>query len=203
MNIDKAIRKQKKSYKRFLLAMCFIFFTLPIALVISKKFYVFYIIYLVIVEFLILLVMFISLNNETLRFNYDGYRLKILLGLGEKKVNIIPDKVVLVHIENVKLKNNKVVDFKIILISESKFRSNRMIALNLDFFKKYPYIAYHYNRIMNFHPSDNYYYTIIKRGGICKYPLLDTIYKTCVYAYFTEETVEKIKNYRKNSEYYD
>ena len=145
---------------------------------------------------------FIRISNEALKFKNDGYRLKILLGINNKKINITTEKILLVHVENILSEENKIVDFKIILIAGSKFRSDRMIPINEAFLKKYSYIAYHYNRIKIMYPEDNYYYTIIKRGGLNKYPLLDIIYKGCVYAYFTEEAIEKIKFYRENSQYY-
>lgn len=202
MNIDKAIRKQKKSYKRFLLSMCFIFFALPIALILSKKVYAFYIVYIIIVEILILTAIFIRISNESLKFKNDGYRLRISIGINNKKVNIITDKVSLVHVQDVLSDKGEVTDFKIILIAGSKFRSDRMIPMNINFLKKYSYVAYHYNRIKVMQPENEYYYTIIRRGGLNKYPLLDTIYKTCVYSYFTGEAIEKIKFYRENSQYY-
>lgn len=202
MNIDKAIRKQKKSYKRFLLSMCFIFFALPAILVLSKKVYTFYIIYLMIIEGLILISIYVRISNESLKFKNDGYRLNLSLGISNKKINIITDKVSLVHVQDTLSDKGEVVDFKIILITTSKFRSDRMIPISINFLKKYSYVAYHYNRIKVMQPEYDYYYTIIKRGGLNKYPLLDIIYKTCVYSYFTGEAVEKIKFYRENSQYY-
>ena len=202
MNIDKAIRKQKKSYKRFLLSMCFIFFALPAILILSKKVYIFYIVYLIIIEALILMSIFIRISNESLKFKNDGYRLQISIGINNKKINIITEKVSLVHVENILSDKGEVIDFKIILIAGSKFRSDRMVPISINFLKKYSYIAYHYNRIKVMQPEDNYYYTIIKKGGFNKYPLMDIIYKTCVYSYFTGEAIEKIKFYRENSQYY-
>jgi len=193
MNIDKAIRKQKKSYKRFLLSMCFIFFALPAILILSKKVYIFYIVYLIIIEALILMSIFIRISNESLKFKNDGYRLQISIGINNKKINIITEKVSLVHVENILSDKGEVIDFKIILIAGSKFRSDRMVPISINFLKKYSYIAYHYNRIKVMQPEDNYYYTIIKKGGFNKYPLMDIIYKTCVYSYFTGEAIEKIK----------
>lgn len=202
MNIDKAIRKQKKSYKRFVLSMSFIFFTLPTALIISKKFYIFYIIYLIIVECLILMSIFIRINKETLKFQYDGYKFKILLGISSKKINILCDKVFIVHVEDSSSNKDEKNDFKIILIASSKFRSERMLPISLKFLQKHPYVAYQYARMKMLYPEYDFYYTVIKRGGLSKYPLLDAIYKSCVHAYFTEDTIEKIKFYRENSQYY-
>ncbi len=205
MNIDKAIRKQKKSYKRFMLSMCFIFFALPAILIIYKKFYIFYIIYLIIIELLTLLAIFIRINKESLDFRYDEYKLRIDLGLTHKRINIVCDKVVLVHVEDIISEDSarKITDFKIILLSTSRFRSERMLPISMNFLKNHSYVAYEYDRIKNLNPEYDYYYTIIKRGSLNKYPLLDLIYKSCVNAEFTSESVEKIKFYRENSQYYN
>ena len=42
MELNKAIRKQKKSYKIFMLSMSFIFFIMPVALKLSNKLSVFF-----------------------------------------------------------------------------------------------------------------------------------------------------------------
>lgn len=203
MNIDKAIRKQKKSYKRFLLSMCFIFFTLPTVLFIAREFNIFYITYLIIIEALILIALWIRVNKEYLKFSCDGHKLHISLGPNNKKINLICNKVLLVHVEDINSADHKSKDFKIIIIASSKFRSDRMIPINLNFLKNHPYAAHKYNKIKILHPEYEYYYTIIRRGGLSKYPLLDVIYKNCVYAYFTSDTIEKIKFYRENCEYYN
>lgn len=203
MNIDKAMRKQKKHCNIFLLSMCFIFFILPAVFVISQKFYLFYIIYLLIIEMLILIAMIIRINNESLKFSYDRYRVMINLGISGAKLDIICDNIVLVHVENYISKNNNIKDFKIIFLSNSKFRSKRMIPIKVEFLRRHPYVAYQYNKMKIMHPDWNVYYTIIKRGGLKKYPLLDAIYKSCVHAHFTEASIDKIKYYRENSENYN
>lgn len=203
MNIDKAIRKQKKSYKIFMLSMSFIFFLLPTVFILNRKFNIFYIVYLVVLEMLIFLAIVIIFNNEFLKFQYDGYRVKVNMGVKNIKLNIICDRIILVHVENYIVKNSKRVDFRIIFLSTAKFRNNRMIPVNKEFLKKHSYVARQYNKLKILHPHVNFYYTIIKSGGLNKYLFLDTIYKSCVYAYFTEESIEKIKYYRENSEKYD
>jgi hypothetical protein len=154
------------------------------------------------IEALILIAIYVRMSNESLKFKNDGYRLNVSLGISSKKINIITEKVSLVHVQETLSDKGEVVDFKIILIATSKFRSDRMLPISINFLKKYSYVAYHYNRIKVMQPENDYYYTIIKRGGLNKYPLLDIIYKTCVYSYFTGEAVEKIKFYRENSQYY-
>lgn len=203
MNIDKAIRKQKKSYKIFMLSMVFIFFLLPIVFILNRKFHVFYMFYLIVLESLIFLTIIITINNEFLKFEYDGYRIKINMGVRNVKLNIICDKIVLVHVENYVVKNDKAVDFRIIFLSTVKSRNNRIIPVNRDFLKKRPYLAHQYNKLKILRPNAKFYYTIVKNGRLNKYLFLDTVYKSCVYAYFTKETIEKIKYYRENSENYN
>ncbi len=202
MNIDKAIRKQKKSYKIFMLSMCFIFCVMPTALILARKFNIFYIIYLIVLEVLIFLAIIIRINNEFLKFSYDGYKLKLKMGIRRAKLSIICDKVVLVHVENYISKYRDNPNFRIIILSTSKFRNDRMILVHKEFLKRHSYVAHQYNKMKILHPENTFYYTIIKRGELNKYPLLDTIYKSCVYAHFTEETIERIKYYRENSENY-
>jgi hypothetical protein len=160
MNIDKAIRKRKKSYKRFMLSMSFIFFILPIAFILSGKFYLFYIIYLIIIEILIFLVSIIKMSNESLKFYCDGYKLKIIFGIKRDSIKIICEKVILVHVEKYENQNkNKIKDiddFKIIILATSKFRNNRMIAVDLNFLKRYPYVADHYINLKSIYPEKNF-----------------------------------------------
>jgi hypothetical protein len=175
---------------------------LPIALFLCKTFNVFYITYLIIIELLISLAILIRINKEALKFKYEEFKLKIFLGINKKPIIINCEKIVLVHIEEISSKDDNHNDFKIILLSTSKFRSERMININLKFLKNHPYAAYQYNRLKILMPEERFYYTIIKRGGLIKYPLLDIIYKICTRAHFTEECIEKIKFYRENSQYY-
>lgn len=189
MNINKAIRKQKKSYKRFLLFNCFIFLILPLVLYYSKQITIFYISYLSIIEALILLAIIISIGTNNLQYEYDGIKLKIKYGLGGK-VNIICDKVVFVHVD----KNDN-----IIIITASKSKSKKLNEVSLKFLKNHPYVSYYYNRIKTQDPEKNYYYIVIKMGGLLRLPLLDTIYKSCVYATYSDDAVKKIKKYRESN----
>lgn len=174
------------------------FFILPAVFILSKKFYIFYIAYLVVLETLILLYIIIRTSKESLKYRYDGYKLKIMLGITSKTINILCDKVVFVHVEEDISQDKN--DFKIILIALSKFRSNRMLSINEKFLKNHAYLAQKYYKLKTQFPENSYYYTIIRRGGLKKYPLLDLIYRSCVYAIFSEEAIDTIKYYRDNSE---
>lgn len=196
MEINKAIRKQNKSYNRFLLFMCFVFFMLPILFFFSKKYYIFYYIYLVIIDLLILTSIFIRMNKEKLEYKYDNCHLYIKSGISNKRISIVCSKIALVHIENMYDKEERRRDFRIILVSSSKFKNDKMIPISMNFLKNHAYVAYYYNRLKIQNPNTMYFYTIINKGRVKKYKLVDIIYSTCVYAYFTEETVEKIKQYR-------
>lgn len=202
MNIDKAIRKQKKSHKILLLSTGLIFFILPGYFILTGKFYTFYITYLIVLETLIFLAIIIRIDNSSLSFIYDGYKLKVNMGIKNGRLNIICDKIVLVHVENYMRRNADESEFRIILLSTSKFRSDRMVLVHREFLKRHAYVAHEYNKLKILRPEESFYYTIIKRGQLNKYPFLDTVYRSCVYAHFTEEAVEKIKFYRQNSENY-
>ncbi|EJO5346214.1 hypothetical protein NRP93_000249 [Clostridium botulinum] len=197
MDLNKGLRNQKRSYERFVVIMSFIFILLPLILYLYNKIYdVFYVSYLIIIEVLIVMAIIIVGDREKLTFKYSNNRLKIALGIFNKRLNLVCDKVVLVHIEKY---NNiyDVEDFRIVILTTSKFRNKRIIKVNEKFLKLHNYVARFYYKLKKIDPEKNFYYTIIKRGGLKKYYLLDALYRTCVYAHFTEECIEKIKELRK------
>lgn len=199
MNINKAIRKQQKSYKRFMLIMCFIFFIIPAILIYTKKLSLFYIAYASIIQFLIIISMLVKKHNEHIKFQIiENYRLYIELGLFKKKINMLCDKIEIVHAENFKRKSDGKEDFEIIIITSSKFRSEYIVPVNAKLFKLHPYIAHCYKKRKVIHPEKSYFFTIIKKGKLHKYVLLDMIYKRCVNAEFTYEAIDRIKEYRES-----
>ncbi len=195
MDINKAIRKQKKSYKIFMLSMCFIFLILPLVLFIYGNITFFLLSYLIFIEIMIILAMVGRKNWERLEFQCQNNRLKIKLGVFGKKYIVLCDKVVLVHTE----KSRE--DIELILISSMKFRNKKFKPVSLDLFKKYPYAASQYEKIKKMHPEHSYYYMTIKNGGFYKYMLLDIIYKNCVKAVYTEEAIDSIKLARGQKEF--
>lgn len=200
MNIYKAIKKQNKSYNRFALFMCFVFFALPVLLVINKKIMPFYIAYLLVIELLIMISMIISLKRERLVFEYKAGKFKLYYGLVLEPLKIICNKVLYVDIELSENYINKFQDFKILIVSNSRFKSNKMKSINYEFMRKHTLAAEQYRKLKERNPEDEYYYVIINSGGLKKYSLLNTIYKSCVHAGYSEDAIEKIKLYR-DSEY--
>lgn len=190
MNINKAIRKQKKTYKRFMLSMCFIFVILPIILIVSKIINMFLVIYLICIQLLITFVVLLRFNEEYIDFRLDGYKISIWCGIVKVKFIIICKKVDLVHTEG----HGR--NLEIIIITKSRFRNKKIHPIDIDFLKKYPYEAQMYNKIKIQNPEEDYFYFIIKHGGFKKYILLDDLYKSCVHAVFSDDAIEKIKEYR-------
>jgi hypothetical protein len=190
MDINKAIRKQKKSYKGFMLAMCFIFFIMPVVLYLSEKITPFFIFYLAIIEIMVLLSILLRYNNEKLEFYCDSEKIKIRDGLINASYSLACDKVVLVHSEKVET------DIELIILTTSRFRNKKIKEIDLEFLKKHVYLSHEYTRIKKLYPENNYYYIIIKSGGYYKYKLLIDTYKNCVKATFTDEAIENIKKAR-------
>lgn len=193
MNINKAIRKQKKTYKRFMLSMGFIFVLLPIILIISKIINMFFVIYLVCIEIMIAFVILLRVNEEFMEFKLDGYKISIWCGIAKVKFIIICNKVALVHT----IDQGK--DLELIIVTKSRFRNKKINPMDIKFLKKYPYVAQMYNKIKTSDPEQTYFYFIISNGGYRKYNLLDDLYKSCVGAVFSEDVIEKIKEYREYS----
>lgn len=191
MDINKAIRKQNKANKRFMLSMAFIFLILPLSVIFLNILNIYIVIYLLIVELLIIVVIYIKINNEYLKFTFDRYKLSIKGGLFHNKINVMCDKIGLVHI--ITEENN----WGIVILTKSNFRNKNIKAVDGIFLKNYSYIAYHYYRIKKLHPEEQYFYIILRSGSLKKYELLNIIYKNSGNAYFTDEAIEKIKEYRK------
>lgn len=198
MNINRAIRKRNKSYKRFVLSMCFVFFVMPLFPFVYNKTTPFYLTYLAIIEVLIFLSIIIKINKERLDFIYKAGKIILKFGLIIEPVKIICSKVLYVDIEIIEGDKSKFQDFKIILLSNSRFRTKKSKNITNDFLKKYTLVAFHYKKFKERQPENEYYYLTINSGGLGKHALLNTIYKGCVNAGFSEEAVEKIKLYRDN-----
>jgi hypothetical protein len=190
MDIDKVLRKQKKSYKRFMLSMGFIFLLLPMALSLSGKVNIFFIFYLVFIETLVLLSMVIRYNEEHLLYNVNGLKLTLIVGATRLKYNISTDKVAIVHT----LQSEKY--FDLMIITKSRFRNKRLQHLDFKILENYNEVDRVYNKIKM--PQEGpYFFFVIRKGGIKKYQLLNFLYKNCVSATFTESAVEKVKECRK------
>ncbi len=147
MDLNKGLRNQKRSYKRFVMIMSFIFILLPLILYLYNKINnIFYISYLIVIEVLIIIAIIIRTDREKLEFKYSNNRLRIVLGILNKKLNIVCDKVALVHIEKF---NNiyDVEDFSIIILTTSKFRNKRIIKVNEKFLKLHNYAAKFYYKL--------------------------------------------------------
>lgn len=192
MNINKSLKKQKGAYKRFLLFMCFIFILLPLFLFWVGNYKLYLIIFLCILEILIIATIIIKVDSEELKFQQDKYKIKIKTSIFNKEFILNQEKVALVHA-------NDENDFIIIIICTSNFRNKSIKPINKDFMIKYGEVSEEYTRIKKLNPEEQYYYFIIKNGGLRKYFFLDFLYRNCVRAFYTESTIEKIKYFRENN----
>lgn len=190
MDINKALKKQRKSYRNFVLFMSIIFLLLPIFLVISKIYNVFFIVYLLIIEFLIIMSILVKTSLEGLHFKHDAYRIRIKQGIFKEENSIMCKNVYLVCTE----KGRQL--FDIIIVCDSKFRNKNMRRVSKMFIEKHEHLAKQYEKLKKDNPEKDFYYIFVRRGIYKKYQLLDIIYSTCVGAVYTEDTIEKIKEYR-------
>lgn len=192
MDIYKVLKKQKKSYTRFMLSMGFIFLLLPLVLYITRRFDLFFIIYLCVIEALIFISVIIRYNEDYLKFEVDHDKLMVSICGGRIKYRILSSKVVIVH--TIPEEQN----FNIILVTKSQFRNKRIKVITQRVIDKYKGLEEYYKKINK--PDDGYYYYfIIKKGGAKKYLLLDVLYKYCLDALFTENAVENIKQFRNSN----
>lgn len=189
MDINKVLKKQKKSYNRFMLFMGFIFVCLPIILFYFKRFSPFFILYLVVTELLVLQAALIRRNEEYLTFEQVDDNIVIEVGLIKLRYSIIAKKVAIVHTIN--NKDN----FDIIVVTKGRFRNKRLKHVDFKFLQKQHTISRYYNRV-RLKNDDPYFYFIIRKGGAKKYLLLNFLYKLCVNSAFTDSAIEIIKKYR-------
>jgi hypothetical protein len=198
MNINKAIGKQRKSYIRFLLSMCFVFFALPLALIFYSRLDAFYLGYLAAVEMLVVVSVYMRSRQERLEFEYNMGRLRVKRGLSAKTESINCDKIMYVDVELAAEKVKGFQEFSIILISKSKFRNKKLKEVDGEFWDRYISMWSVNEKLVQENPGKDMYYLIIDSGGLRKYRLLDAVFTSCVKAAFSENAIEKIKFYRKS-----
>lgn len=187
MNIEKALKREKKHIKRFYIIMIMLELIMPLSVYLTGLTTFFYISYLLFMELLIVAAIIKKVNYTRLKFFYSNNRLKFKSGIFSKESLILCDKVVLVHTENMEE------NMEIVIITSVNFKNKGLKLIGKDFLKKYTLVSHEYLKIKEKNIETLYYYQIIKRGGLKKYMLLDTIYKNCVKAEYTEEGIQNIK----------
>ncbi|WP_294378022.1 hypothetical protein [uncultured Clostridium sp.] len=187
MDIYTAIKKEKFHFKVFLITMFIISILLPIAIVLTNLTRIFYLSYLGVIEFLIVISIIIRLNYYKVTYRCANNRLIFKIGIFTKESLIICDKVAIVHT------SKSDYDLEIVIITSVKFKNKSLRNVDKNFFKRYPQVESEYNYITKLNPDKEYYFQVIRRGGLKKYLLLDIIYKNCVQAIYTEESIQNIK----------
>lgn len=188
MDIDKAIKKQKKSYKRFMFVMVILLILLPLLVCFFEVYKDFLIVYLIFLEIFIVIVMIKNFNNIRLEYTCENGILKIKPNVLSKYKYIYCDRVGLVHTEN------ELEDVKIIIVFANKGRKGKFGKQVGDYFcKVHPGLSKDYNKMIKLNKETQWYYIIIKRGALKKFKLLDDIYKNCVTATYTNDSIENIK----------
>lgn len=187
MDIYKAIKKERSHLKVFFITMAIISIIIPIILTITGLNTIFYISYGIFIEILIVIAIIIRMNAYRVEYRYSNNRLMFKTGIFTKENLIICDKVVLVHT------NKSEYDLEVVLITSIVFKNRGLRPVDKYFFKKYPQILEEYTAIEQQNPKKDYYFQVIKRGGLKKYLLLDLIYKNCVKAIYTDESIQNIK----------
>jgi hypothetical protein len=160
---------------------------LPIILLITGFTTIFYISYAALIEFLIIIAVIVKMNSYRVQYRYLNNRLLFKVGIIYNESLIICDKVILVHT------SKSDYDLEIVFITSVKFKNRGLRLVDQNFLKRYPQISKEYNDIKQMNPQMDYYFQIIKRGGLKKYLLLDLIYKNCVKAVYTDDSIQNIK----------
>lgn len=184
MDIYKAIKMEKKSLKRFYILMGALAIVLPLSVHLTQVKSLFYLVYLILLELLIFLSIIVKLNYYELSYKCSNNKLHVKNGIFTKVGLILCDKVILVHTEKIEA------DLDIILITTMKVRNNGLKPVTKSFLNKYSKLEDYLNKV----PKDGIlYYQTVRFGGLNKYLLLDTIYKNCVKAIYTDDCIQNIK----------
>ena len=187
MDIFKALKKEKKSIKRFYIYMIILAIFLPTTLWLTGIMTKFYIIYVLVLELLIILAVLKKRDYTKIDYMYKNNRLKFKSGLFSQTNTILCDTIFIVHTDGIE-------DYmKIILVSNTKLRNKRMRPISKGFLKKYPEVAKLYKKLRKIEPDEKYYFQIVRKGGLRKYLFLDEVFKYCVKADYTEECIQNIK----------
>lgn len=186
MDINKALKKEKKRKKRLFILMAFLFIILPLTAYLSGIRAIFLWAYLAFIESLIIIVI-IKISYHNLKFVCNNNRLRIKSSLFAKESLILCDKVAVVHT------NKEREELEIIIITAVNFKNRRLKPITEGFIKKYPEAAEEYLRIKKLTPEHVFYFQVVKKGLLKKYELLDAIYKNCVRATYTSSSIENIK----------
>lgn len=189
MDIYTAVKKERRNLKFFFISMIIISLILPIAVIITNLTTFFYLTYLGVIEALIVISIIIKLNCYKVEFKCINNKLIFKTGILTKQYLIICDKVVLVHT------NKSDYDLEIIIVTTVNFKNKSLRKVDDNFLRRYPEVKSNleYKRKVNGEEDKQYYFQVVRRGGLKKYLLLDCIYKNCVKAIYTEESIQNIK----------
>lgn len=191
MNINKAIKKQRNKYLRFVFLMSFIFILFPFIVIYAKLYnYIIYV-YVLVLDLLVLIAILKRSDEEALFYRQRFNKFYIKRGLFRKRNSFNCEDLIFVHVEG------KEENIKLILIVRSKKNSRNLRPITKKFIKEYPYAGDYYYNLFKEKPDYKYYYIIINRGKYKKYLLLNKLYGSCFNAFYSEESVKHIKEYRK------
>lgn len=194
MYIDKALKKQNTSYKRFNIVMIFMFILLPLVVfglgmnkgIVNSV--------LTVLEVAIIVCIVIMKDKISLKYTCENNTLRLKQGLFKSYHRISCDKMKLIHTEN------KIGDIDLVIVTTSRIGNRQLRLVGRSFLNKYPMAAKEYKKLKKIDPDKNYFYVVVKNGGYKKYAMLDAIYRNSVTAIYTPDTIENIKVARSQKE---
>lgn len=194
MKIEKALKKQKRDNKLFIIFMFFLAIFLPIITYLAYIRTFTIVAFLLLIEILIFIAIIRKVNDSTLNFICANNKLKFRSGLFSAYSYIQCDKVAIVHTN----KSNE--DMEIIIVTKGKVKNQKMKLINKGFMKKYEEAAVQYRRLKRINQDVAFYFKVIKYGELKKYLFLDNIYRNCVNSIYTESAIDNIKIARSQKE---
>lgn len=194
MKIEKALKKQKRYNKLFIIFMFFLSIFLPIITYLAYIRTFTMLAFLLLIEILIFIAIIKKFNDCTLKFIFVNNKLKFRGGLFSSYTYIQCDRIAIVHTN----KNNE--DIEIIIVTRGKVKNQKMKLINKEFMKKYEEAAVEYRRLKRINQDVGFYFKVIKCGELKKYIFLENVYKNCVNATYTASAIDSIKIARSQKE---
>ncbi|MFX0548303.1 hypothetical protein ACOAKC_03120 [Hathewaya histolytica] len=191
MNTNKAIKKQRNKYFRFVFLMSFIFILFPCIVIYRKLYNYIVFIYIVVLDLLILISILKRTEEEWLFYTQKISKFYIKNGIFKRVYSFKCEEARFVHVDG------KEENLKLFLIIQSKRKNKTLKVITKKFIKQYPYAGSYYYNLFKRKPDYNYYYVIVDKGKYRKHLLLDKLYSSCFNAFYSEEAVKYIKEYRK------
>jgi hypothetical protein len=197
LKIRKGLKKEKTRKNRVLFISLLIMIIMPYIVVILNDEGVFNLwefhfalSYAILVDTLLLFYIIKCFAHYDLRFSIHGQKMKIKDGTFKLYFSISLNK--LLHVGIVESKNN---DFDIFIVMKKGKINKNFKNFNIEYVKEHPRFKDIYENFFKKGETVDYFCVFIKKGGVKKYYLLYSIFKSAYNAEFSTLALDYVKKF--------